>query len=66
MSTIEAWWKSKGDGNTIRKPPLKNQVKGICELQNLSSSINYDGRCSNIQGSGLRLRGPRLRGPTLS
>ena len=55
FTAIERWWRQPGVSRTMASTNQNKAHKGVRELRNLTSSINYG--ASLTQGSGHRSRG---------
>ena len=53
---IEARWRAKGGPSEVSKKPAGSVKKGMRELKNLASSVNYDSRKSGDGRSGVANR----------
>ncbi len=53
---IEARWRAKGGPSEVSKKPTRSVKKGMRELKNLASSVNYDSRKSGEGRSGVAER----------
>ncbi len=53
---IEARWRAKGGPSEVSKKPAGSVKKGMRELKNLASSVNYDSRKSGEGRSGVAER----------
>ena len=53
---IEARWRAKGGPSEVSKKPVGSVKKGMRELKNLASSVNYDLRKSGEGRSGVAER----------